>query len=365
MPKELSDAELEIYSRQIALQDIDYEGQVKLRNGKACVIGMGGLGSLISLKLVAMGIGCLRMVDRDIVSRSDLHRQYLYDVDAVGLPKVEMAMRKLSRLNPDVALEPIPESLNTTNADQLIAGADVVLDGLDRPEPRYLLNRTCNKRKVPYVFGGAIEAFGNLTTIIPGQTICIECFMPGLKEKDLPKCGVVGVHPSALGIVTSLQVFEAVQLIIGRKPKLLNRLFHIDLRRMDFHSIRIEKLESCPVCGSLPEGLPEPLRDSFIEETCARDGRRNFVITPKKRIVIDLDKLPPILTEKGYRIRKAGDLGITFEQSEAVSTSILKSGTMITQTTLQGAGPAMDVLAAYESILIDGLGFTKDILPED
>ncbi len=106
MKQELSDAELETYARQIALEDIGYDGQLKLRNAKACIIGLGGLGSLIALKLVGMGIGYLRIVDRDIVSRSDLHRQYLYDVDSVGEPKVEVALRKLSRVNPDVKLDP-------------------------------------------------------------------------------------------------------------------------------------------------------------------------------------------------------------------------------------------------------------------
>ena len=158
MKQELTDAELETYSRQIALEDIDYDGQLKLRNGKACIIGLGGLGSLIAPKLVGMGIGYLRIVDRDIVSRSDLHRQHLYDVDSIGRPKVEVALRKLSRLNPDVELDPFPESLNLTNASELIGGVDVILDGLDSPEPRYLVNRTCNKLKIPYVFGAAIEA---------------------------------------------------------------------------------------------------------------------------------------------------------------------------------------------------------------
>ena len=109
----------------------------------------------------------LRFVDRDIVSRSDLHRQHLYDAESLGRPKVEVAFNKLSRLNPDVALEPVPESLNSANAEELIAGMDVVIDGLDRPEPRYIVNRVCNKLKIPYVFGAAIEAFGNVSTILP------------------------------------------------------------------------------------------------------------------------------------------------------------------------------------------------------
>ena len=365
MIEELSDIELETYARQVALADIDYEGQVKLRNAKACIIGLGGLGSMIAPKLVGMGIGTLRLVDRDIVSRSDLHRQHLYDVDSVGEPKIEVALRKLSRLNPDVELDPIPESLNSTNANALIGDMDVILDGLDRPEPRYLVNRTCYEHKIPYIFGAAIEAFGNLTTIIPGETICLECFMPGLKDDDLPKCGVVGVHPSALGMVTALQVSEAVRLLIGKEPKLSNRLFYIDLREMEFNTFSMKKREDCEVCGARPDSSPEPLEDKFFEETCARDGRRNFMISPKERVEIDLGKLRSVLDQRGFQVKTAGVFGITFDQSEHVQTSILKSGTMIVQTSPELKGdPKDNVVETYRSILIDGLDLAPSIMPE-
>ncbi|MFH1349595.1 MAG: HesA/MoeB/ThiF family protein [Pseudomonadota bacterium] len=365
MSQELSDFELETYSRQIALRDIDYDRQIKLRNAKACIIGMGGLGSLIALKLVAMGIGYLRLVDRDIVSRSDLHRQYLYDVDSVGQPKVEVAFRKLGRLNPDVMIDPFPESLNVNNAFELIDGVDVVLDGLDRPEPRYILNRTCIKLKIPYVFGAAIETSGNTTTIVPGQTICLECFMPGLKDDDLPTCAVVGVHPSALGIITAIQVFEAVRLIIGREPTLLNKLLYMDLQDMKFHIFKIAPLETCPVCGVRPSGSPVPLIDKLFEETCARDGRRNFIISPKRKIQIDIEQLRLLLEQRGFTIKTAGIFGITFDQSDGFVTSILKSGVMIVQTSSKlGRNPKDDVFETYKSSLIDGLGLPLAILPD-
>jgi len=366
MIEELSDVELETYGRQIALSDIDYDGQLKLRNAKVCVIGMGGLGSLIAPKLVGMGVGYLRLVDRDVVSRSDLHRQTLYDVDSIGKPKVEVALRKLSRLNPDVKLDPYPESLNSMNARALIGGVDVILDGLDRVEPRYVVNRTCNELNIPYVFGAAIEAFGNLSTLVPGQTICLECFMSGLKDDDLPKCGVVGVHPSVLGIVTALQVSEAVRLLIGREPKLLNKLLYVDLRELEFNIFKMKRREDCPVCGAKAHRRPEPLADKFFEETCARDGRRNFVISPKERIEIDLEKLGLILAQRGFRVTTSDSFGITFETPNHVSTSILKSGTMIAQASPKFKGdPKREVLDTYKTILINDLGFSPTIMPGD
>ncbi|HDL52593.1 MAG TPA: HesA/MoeB/ThiF family protein [Proteobacteria bacterium] len=365
MKKKLSDVELETYARQIVLEEIGYDGQVKIRNAGAAIIGMGGLGSLIAQKLVGMGIGHLRMVDRDIVSRSDLHRQNLYDADSLGRPKVEVALEKLGRLNPDVTLEAIPESLNSINVNELIGGMDVVMDGLDQPEPRYLVNRTCNKLKIPYIFGAAIQTLGNVSTLVPGRTLCLECFMGGLKENDLPKCGVVGVHPSILGIVTSIQVFEAVNLIVNREPKLLNKLLYIDLGDFKFHTLELTQREDCPVCGVNPSELPKPVTEKFFEETCARDGRRNFIISPRKRIEIPLDQVAGLLNEKGFFVRSSGAFGLTFDQAEDITVSILKSGIMIAQ-----AAPGVksdvkeSVLETYRSILVDGLGLSGKIVPE-
>lgn len=364
--KELSDEELEIYARQIVLEDIGYDGQLKLRNARACIVGMGGLGTLISLKLVGMGIGYLRLVDRDIVSRSDLHRQHLYDVDSVGRPKVEVALRKLSRLNPDVELDPRPESLNTLNAEALLGDMDVVLDGLDRPEPRYIVNRTCHKLNVPYIFGAAIQTLGNTTTIVPGKTLCLECFMPGLTEDDLPKCGVVGVHPSSLGIITAVQAYEAGRVIMGKEPALLNKLLYVDLGDMKFNTLKLKAREDCPVCGPAAKEAPPPFKDKFYEETCARDGRRNFVLTPRRGIQIDLQKVEDILRDKGFGLKSTGSLGLTFVQPRDVVSSILKSGTMIVQTP-----PSLtedykeEALATYRSILVEGLGLAPGILPEE
>ena len=365
MPKKLNNKELETYSRQIVLADIGYDGQLKLRNAKACLIGVGGLGSPIATQLVGMGIGFLRIVDRDIVSRSDLHRQHLYDAHSVGMPKVEIAQQKLSRLNPDVKLDPIPESLNSINAEELIGGMDIVIDGLDRPEPRYLVNRTCQKFKIPYVFGAAIEAFGNASILIPGQTFCLECFMPGLKDGDLPVCGVVGVHPSVIGMVSSIQVSEAVRYIIGQKPKLYNKLLYIDLREFEFNILEMQPVNSCRVCGVQPDGPPEKITDRFFEETCARDGRRNFVLSPNQRINIDLGKLETLLKKKRIVIKSTGRFGTFFNPSKSIQACILKSGIMIAQTPPDTQADIKDtVFDIYRSLLVDGFGFSLDMIPE-
>ena len=365
MIHELSDTDLETYSRQVVLADIGYEGQLRLRNAKVCLVGVGGLGCPTALKLAGMGVGYLRLVDRDIVSRSDLHRQYLYDSQSVGQPKVEAAYHRLRRLNPDVSIDPIPASLNAENAAGLFAGMDLVLDGLDRPEPRYIVNRSCHSLNIPYIFGAAIESFGNVATLIPGRTFCLECFMPDLKDEDLPSCGVVGVHPAVLGIISAVQVSEAVRLVTGREPKLLNKLMFIDLREFAFEILNIDPLPSCPVCGSQPTRAATPVRERLIEETCARDGRRNFVISPKTQLNIDLDQLQAVLQRKGMVITHAGLFGIAFQHSPDITVSLLKSGTMTVQTTPIGANINQStVWDLYRSLLIDDLHMPAQNLPE-
>lgn len=365
MRRELSDQELDIYSRQIALDDIGYDGQLKIRNAKACIVGMGGLGSSTALKLVGMGIGSLRMVDRDIVSRSDLHRQHLYDAGSLGRPKVEVALQRLSKLNPDVELEPIPDSLNSGNAKELIAGADVILDGLDRPEPRYILNRTSVELHIPYIFAGAIELFGNVTSIIPGQTPCLECFMAGLKDEDMPKCAVVGVHPSVLGIITSIQVLEAVRIVTGREAKLGNKLLYVDLRELDFRIIEMQRTPTCAVCGFSSEVPPLPVVDRFFEETCSRDGKRTFIISPRTRVEIDLERVSAAVAEKGLPVKSSSNYGLTFENPEGVQFSLLKHGSMVAQAPASLEGDLnREVGKIYEWILVEVLGLSKEAVPD-
>ena len=365
MHKELTDEELHTYSRQIVLADIGYDGQLALRNARVCLIGAGGLGSPIALKLVGMGIGTLRFVDRDVVSRTDLHRQHLYDADAIGRPKVEVALERLSRLNPDVSLEPVPEALNSVNAEDLISGMDIVVDGLDRIETRYIVNRTCHRLKIPYVFGAATASYGNVSTLIPGRTFCLECFMPDLKNEDIPSCGVVGVHPSIVGMVASVQVSEAIRVLTGREPTLFNKLLYVDLNELEFNVLDVPRLDSCKVCGKRPDGKPGRIPDKWFEESCARDGRRTFSITPKQRLALDLEKLANLIKKKGLPLKSTGAFGVSFEYSEGITACILKSGIMVAQTPPRADDDmANEVLGIYKSILVDGLGLSEDILPD-
>jgi molybdopterin/thiamine biosynthesis adenylyltransferase len=353
--KGLSDEELEFYSRQLVLADVGYDGQLRLQEGRACIVGMGGLGSAAALQLAAMGVGHLRLVDYDVVEISNLQRQHLYDTTVLGYPKVEAAAIRLRQLNPHIEIEPLPSLLTANNAAEIIARMDVVVDGLDRVTPRYALNRACVRLGVPYVFGAAIMTYGNASTILPGQTACLECFQGGFADEQLPSCALVGVHPSILGIIASIEAAEATKILMGAAPRLAGKLLHCDVRDMTFEQLEVDKAEGCPVCGSGDRASLLALAEKPVAELCARGGRRTFVVTPKSDLTLNLDELRSILDTMGLPVGVKGELGITFRTGTGGTASILKSGVMI----IDGAPDEERAHDFYERLVIDGLGISR------
>jgi adenylyltransferase/sulfurtransferase len=366
LKNDLTDEEFEYYSRQIAHNDIGYNGQLKLKNSKVCILGCGGLAVPTMLMLTAMGVGHIRIVDRDITSVSDLHRQYLYDIQSIGLPKVEVAAEKLKRLNPNVRIEPLAEPIIKRNVSDIMNGMNIAVDGLDSIDTRYLVNRECYEKKIPYVFAGAIESIANATTIIPDKTPCLECVFPGFNDKLLPKCSLVGVHPAVIGMISSVQVSEVTAILLGRAPQLAGKLLLINLNDLSFDKIDVSKQKNCNTCGSSPIGSQKEILEKYIEEECARDGRRTIVLTPKRKIDIDLEKVTQKLTDEGKTVKVKGDLGITFDISEMFSMSLLQSGLAIVQISPKKSDQKIlsEILSVYEGIVVDLLGYPKDVVPD-
>ena len=352
--EDLSREEMEYYSRQIVLAELGYSAQLKLKNGRACLLGLGGLGSPAATQLAAVGVGHLRLVDRDVVELANLHRQHLYGIDDVGYPKVEVAAKKLHKLNPFIEIEPLPLYITEDNAKEIVEGMDVVIDCLDSMTARYAINRACVKLGIPYIFAAAITTTGNVSTIIPGKTACLECFYGNLDDDKLPKCGVVGVHPSLLSIIASLEASEAIRILTGKQPLLANKLFHIDLEHMEFNEIRLAKVDECPVCGSEPSDSLMPLKRETVEEICGRSGRKVFVIIPKKNLELNLTELLSYLKRNGFKVKINASLGLTFDKSQKVSASILKSGVII----VEGLKKKQEALDFFCEILVDGLGIS-------
>lgn len=353
--QELSDKELEFYSRQIVLPGIGYDGQLRLREARVCIVGLGGLGCPASLQLAALGVGYLRLVDYDVVELSNLQRQHLYDVDSVGYPKVEVAARRLRALNPYVNIEPAPLYVHDNNAESIIEDVDVVVDGLDRMTPRYALNRGCVALGVPYVFGAAISTFGNVSTIVPGETACLECFQGGFDDESLPTCAVAGVHPSITNLIAAIQVSEATRMILGKRPRLANTLLHCDIDRVEFEEMALSRADDCPTCGSGPSPSLPIEHETSIIELCARHGRRTFVVVPQRDLQLDMDHVCSLLASTGLEIRVVAELGITFEREGGRTASLLRSGVMI----VENAADEEEAHDAYADLVFDVLGILR------
>jgi adenylyltransferase/sulfurtransferase len=250
-------------------------------------------------------------------------------------------MDRIKKLNPFIEVESIPMSVTPGNAERLIEGMNVVVDGLDQMTPRYAINRACVKLGIPYVFGAVISNVGNCSTIIPGETPCLECFQGGIDDDELPSCAVAGVHPSIISIVASIQVSETIRIITGRKPNIAGILYYCDLEDLSFERINLRKAESCPICGTEPITKPYPLKHDPFEEICGREGRRVFVFSPDKDLRIDLDKVNNQLTALGYQITVKGKLGTSFALGP-LKGSVMNSGVTVLEG-VEGSDAARDL----------------------
>jgi len=343
---DLSEKELDRYSRQIMLEEIGYQGQLKLKQAKVCVVGVGGLGNPITARLAAMGIGKIRIVDRDVIELSNLHRQTMFNEDDVGQVKVETAAKKLRKLNPDIIIEELPVSINDYTAFDAVDGCDVVIDALDSVNARYSLNKACIEKKIPFVTGAAVGVTGQSFTILPNESACYHCLFPALDEDSMPTCSIEGVHPSILSIIGGIEVSEAVKIITGKEPSLRDKVLHVDLENLIFNFTKVSKVEECSVCGSgrKQEKISEEL---ITEELCGRNkGKRTFSITPTYSVVLNVDQIKSIAKQKQFTVENLGELGLSLRTDE-LSISFMRSGSAV----IVGAKDENESIALYKEIL--------------
>jgi adenylyltransferase/sulfurtransferase len=345
---ELTSEELQRYSRQVMLEEIGFEGMEKLRSAKVCVVGAGGIGNPVITQLTAMGIGKLRIVDRDVIEVTNLHRQHLYTDDDIGRVKVEAAAERLRKLNPTVEIEPVPTSVTKYTAEDIVKGFDIVIDALDSVDARYALNDACIKHNIPLIYAGAIGVTGSVCTILPNKSACLRCMFPELNEEEMPACSTEGVHPSILYLVAGIQVSEAVKIIIGKEPTLVNRLLYIDLNELSFDRVQMFRQEECPSCGATRRDIGVAAKELIIEELCGRDrGKRTWTVTPAQPAPISLVSISKNAESLGYQVKTRGDLGITAVNSGRMSVSFLSSGA----ATIVGAKDEEEAVKIYKTFV--------------
>jgi len=343
---DLSEKELDRYSRQIMLEEIGYQGQLKLKQAKVCVVGVGGLGNPITIRLAAMGVGKIRIVDRDVIELSNLHRQTMFNEDDVGQVKVETAAKKLRKLNSDIVIEELPVSVNDYTALDIVDGCDVVIDALDSVNARYSLNKACIEKKIPFVTGAAVGVTGQLFTILPNESACYHCLFPALDEDSMPTCSIEGVHPSILSIIGGIEVSEAVKIITGKEPSLRDKVLHVDLENLIFNFTKISRVQECSVCGS-GKKQKKPKEELILEELCGRNmGKRTFSVTPTYPVALNVDEVTSIAKQRGFVVENLGDLGLSM-RTNVLSVSIMKSGSSI----IVGAKDEKETISLYKDLL--------------
>ncbi|GAC1621150.1 MAG: molybdopterin-synthase adenylyltransferase MoeB [Candidatus Acidiferrum sp.] len=247
----MKDPQNEKYSRQVLFARIGAEGQARLLASSAVVVGCGAIGAAAASLLVRAGVGRLRIVDRDFVEPSNLQRQTLFDeADArEALPKAIAADRKLRALNSDVLIEGVVADLNANNAQELLDGFDVLLDGTDNFETRFLLNDAAIHSGRPWIYAAAVGSYGIAMTIRPGLTPCLACLLESSAGTGLDEtCDTIGVLGPAVNLIASLEATEAMKLLAGREDALHGRLISCDVWSGRFQSVQVEKLKDCRVC---------------------------------------------------------------------------------------------------------------------
>jgi molybdopterin/thiamine biosynthesis adenylyltransferase/rhodanese-related sulfurtransferase len=257
-PLRLTQTQRERYRRHLDLPEVGAAGQERLMRGRAVLIGAGGLGSPIAYYLAAAGVGHLTLIDDDVVERSNLQRQILHAEDRIGTAKVASAAATLRAFNPSVAVTERRERLTAANAEALLSGHDLVIDGSDSLATRYLVSDACIRLGLPHLYGAVFRFEGQVSVFWPARPgrrgPCYRCLFPEAAPPEYaPSCaeaGVLGVLPGTIGL---LMATEAVKLLIGIGDPLIGRLLHYDALRAETFEVAIDPDPACPACsGNLP-----------------------------------------------------------------------------------------------------------------
>jgi len=247
----MTDEQLLRYSRHILLDEVGIDGQERLTNAHALVIGAGGLGSPVALYLGSAGVGRITLVDHDTVDLTNLQRQVAHTTARIGQPKVESAFQAIAAINPDVRVNALQRRADAALLDELVPGADVVLDCSDNFATRQAVNAACVRHHKPLVSGAAIRFDGQISVYDSrdGASPCYACVFPPDADFEETRCATMGVFAPMVGIIGTLQAAEALKLLCGVGKSLAGRLLMLDGRAMEWTEVRLPRHMGCSVCG--------------------------------------------------------------------------------------------------------------------
>jgi molybdopterin/thiamine biosynthesis adenylyltransferase len=249
----MTDDQLLRYSRHILLDEVGVEGQQRLLESHALVIGAGGLGSPVALYLGTAGVGRITLADHDAVDVTNLQRQIAHNLARVGHPKAESARDAIAAINPDVLVRPLVMKADAQALDELVPDADVVIDCCDNFATRHLVNRACFRHGKPLVSGAAIRFDGQISVFDPrrSDSPCYACVFPPDQGFEETRCATMGVFAPLVGIIGAMQASEALRLLTGVGTSLTGRLQMLDGRAMEWNEMRLRRDPACPVCAPL------------------------------------------------------------------------------------------------------------------
>lgn len=290
----------ERYSRQILFQPIGNSGQEKLLKSRVLLVGCGALGASHAEILARAGVGFLRIVDRDFVEFTNLQRQTLYsESDAKErLPKAIAAKNRLAKINSEIEIDAVVADVNHSNIENFVKDVDLILDGTDNFQIRYLINDACVKLNKIWIYGAAVSSYGTTMTIFPNETPCLRCIfeeMPGAGTS--PTCDTAGVIQPIISSISAIQTTEALKILTGNPEKLHKSLIQIDVWQNDWRKIKLGKpAEDCKCCGKRNFEFLDVESSGFFAVLC---GRNAVQIAPPKPAQINLGNLADRLKNLG------------------------------------------------------------------
>ena len=287
------------YSRQILFQEIGPQGQAKLARARVVVVGCGATGSVVSSLLARAGVGTLRILDRDYVEPSNLQRQCLFDENDAreSLPKAIAAARQISRFNSSIAVEPHAADLTPQNAEPLLGGADLILDGTDNFETRYLINDYAVNSSVPWIYAAAVGSYAVTMNILPGESACLACIFPESPRGNLETCETAGILNSAVSLVASLAASEALKLLTGARAKMRRTLLSWDVWSNQQAEVQAASPRpNCRACGDR----------NFVH--LAGEGRPHITLCGRNSVQIHERQRPVDFAEIAARLAPLGQL---------------------------------------------------------
>jgi adenylyltransferase/sulfurtransferase len=288
------DPSLDRYSRQIKFPGIGEDGQRKLMQSRVTLCGCGALGTVLANAVVRAGVGFVRIIDRDFIETHNLQRQVLFDEDdvAANLPKAEAAARKLRRVNSAIQIEAVVTDVDHTNVLDLVSDVDLVLDGTDNFEVRYLVNDAAIKLGKPWVYGGSIGSHGQTMTIIPGETPCLRCVIESSPPPGMaPTCETAGVLGSIINVIASYQAAEALKILTGHRETINRDLVFVDVWENVHKSFKIAKLKDTVDCPCCKRREFDWLDGKMGSQTTSLCGRNAVQISHRSATRLDFEQM--------------------------------------------------------------------------